>query len=317
MTMRNLICAVLLTFLGNSILAVEVQQGVVYNSGTRIESSQIGVAFTIPESWQGAWPNGSQFFVLESSTLKANLFLMFDQVSKQQLQQIMSQTIPLDSGISLQPISRPINHSDRLESHYSVMGAPQAMSAFVSGREFRPGFSVAVIALSQSNNKAVEQIASSLIGSIETKAITASQASASTQTATSNSGGQPWKDYMKGRYIARYYTGSGYSEKEQLWLCSDGTFYSSFNAGGYSMNGASGASANSGQGRWHAEGNTSGTGTLILQFGAGKVVEGHGPGFDWTESSAGGERWTYQLNLKDKLYLNDSQWLRGNNDYCK
>lgn len=310
MTLYKIASIVVLLVLSKAALAVEVQQGVVYGGGTHIESSQVGVSFTIPQGWQGAWPNGSQFFILESSTLKANLFLMFDQVSKQKLQQIMSQTIPLDSGISLQPLAKPVPFGDRIEARYSVMGSPQAMDAFVSGRELRPGFSVAVIALSQGNGKAVEQMASKIISAMETKAI------ASPQQAKTSGGGQSWQDYMKGRYIARYYSGSQYSEKEQLWLCSNGVFYSSFNAGGYSMNGASGASANSGQGRWRAEGNVTGTGTLILQFGAGKVVEGHAPGFDWTESSAGGEQWTYQLDLKDKLYLNNTQWLRGNNDYC-
>lgn len=292
--------------------AVEVQQGVLYQGGTLIESQQLGVAFKIPRGWQGAWPNGSAFFVLESSELQANLFMTFDQIGKQQLQQMMSQNIPLDTGMLLQPLAKPTTRQALLQGEYQVVGAPSPMHAMVVGKELRKNFSVAVIALTYTVNPQVNTITANIVNSIELR-----KTNSAPQTATTAGGKGSWQEYMRGRYIARYYTGSGYSEKQELWLCSDGTFYSSFNSGGYSMNGASGATQSGGRGHWKATGSTTGTGTLILQFGAGKVVQGSAPGFDWTETSAGGERWTFQLSLNGKLYLDNTQWLRGNNEYCR
>ena len=315
---KRVISTVVAFLVSNMGWAVEVQPGVLYQSGTLIESSDVGASFTIPQGWQGAWPNGSQFFILESQALQASLFMLFDTISQQQLVQLMSNPIPLDTGISLQPLAKPESKNGQIEARYSVVGAPQAMSAFVSGREVRPGLSVAIIALTTSSNNTVFQTTSQIVGSIKSKPVQATPATTTAHTTSSaNAGGQSWQEYMRGRYIARYYTGSGYSEKEELWLCSDGTFHSSFNSGGYSMNGASGASQSGGRGQWRAEGNIGGSGVLILQFGAGKVVTGSGPGFDWSEQSSGGERWTYQLTLGDSLYLDNNKWLRGNNDYCR
>lgn len=299
--------------LSTTVIAIEVEQGVVYSAGTLIESSEVGAAFTVPEGWQGVWPNGSQFFILESQALQANLFLMFDAINEQQLMTLMSGNIPLDNGIALQPLSTPKKNQHLIEAQYRVVGIPHITDAFVAGRELRSGLSVAIIALAQTSDTKVNQTTSSIVRdmeSIEVKVDT-------TRAPDNNHGAQSWQNYMRGRYIARYYTGSDYHEKQELWLCSDGTFFSSFNSGGYSMNGASGAFQSGGQGHWKAEGHTTGSGSLTLQFGAGKKIEGNTPGFDWTETSAGGERRTYRLTLGDKLYLDNKQWLRGNNEYCE
>ncbi len=291
--------------------AVEVQQGQLYAPGTLIESSEVGAAFTIPPGWQGAWPPGSQFFILESQALKASLFMLFDQSNEQQLRHQMSQAIPLDATVTFSPVSGPKKTSGgALTAQYRVAGQP-SLAGFVAAREFRAGFSVAVIALSQqSTSQQVNTLTEQLVRSIESRKVAA-------QSRPSTQGGQPWQEYMRGRYIARYYSGSSYGEKEELWLCSDGTFYHSFGSGGFSMNGASGAGQSQGQGRWKAEGSTGRQGTLILQFGAGAEFRGSAPGFEWGESGPGGERWNYQLALADKLYLNGDQWLRGDNEYCR
>ncbi|MCG8614531.1 MAG: hypothetical protein MI864_28800 [Pseudomonadales bacterium] len=310
----TLICS--LCAISVSVQSIEVQQGVVYPSGTRVESAQLGAAFTIPEGWQGAWPSGSEFFLLESRHLQANLFMMFDEVDQQQLLQIMSQSIPLDSGIQLIPNKQPITKNGIIAAPYTVKGSPTPLNAYVAGRELRQGLSVAIVALSQPQNRddkniEVNQITTELVKNIE------SRKPVIQNSGTTDQGPNAWQTYLRGRYIARYYTGSGYSEKQELWLCSDGSFYSSFNSGGYSMGGASGAAQSGGQGHWHAEGSINSAGTLVLQFGAGKISQGSTPGFDWQETSAGGERWTYELTLTDKLYLNNKKWLRGNNEYCQ
>lgn len=315
MNLRKIIASVVLcccSVASFESFALEVKQGVIYQAGTLVESSELGAAFNIPQGWQGAWPPGTEFFVLESSNLQANMFMLFDTLSKQQLSEQMSQTIALDGGIALQPQGAPTSKNKLLSGRYTVIGSPQSMQAYVVARELRTGLSVALIALSRASASQVDQVADSLLAAMQSRAVKLAQPQLS-----NTAGGQSWQEYMRGRYIARFYTGSGYHEKQELWLCSDGTFYSSFNAGGFSMSGASGAIENGGRGLWKAQGSTAGTGTLILQFGAGKVSQGSAPGFDWSESSAGGERRVHQLALNDKLYLDNKQWLRGDNNYCR
>lgn len=289
-------------------LAVEVQQGQRYDGGTRVESSELGIAFTIPQGWIGAWPAGSEMFILESQDPPGNIFVYIDQGDMATLKDLVAAPIPLDGDTLMQPVGSPKVDNNVVSADYTVSFRGQPYQGHIAGRVVRGNTAVAFIALADSTNSgSVNKIADRLAQSLAV-----SEPSAPQGTAGANS----WQQYLKGRYLARYYTGSGYSENQHLWLCSDGSFYHSFGSGGHSMGGASGASQSKGHGRWSANGNVNGEGELVLQFGAGKVVSGSTPDFDWAERSAGGERWTYTLNLKDKLYLNGNQWMRGSNERC-
>ena len=113
---------------------------------------------------------------------------------------------------------------------------------------------------------------------------------------TGGEGNADWQSYMRGRYIARFYTGSGYHEKTELWLCSDGRFSRSGEGGGFG-GGASGAFQGGGSGRWSASGKQPGAGELRLEHADGIA--------------------TYRLTLEGgSLYLDGTKWLRGDNEYC-
>ena len=68
----------------------------------------------------------------------------------------------------------------------------------------------------------------------------------------------------------RYYTDSGYTDEQHLWLCSDGTFARRGAAGGFG-GGASGAFQSDSTGRWQATG-AGANGTLTLQYSDGSVA---------------------------------------------
>ena len=295
-------------------LAVEVEQGKLYSSGTYVESSQTGVGLTIPKGWQGAWPPGSEIFVLESAALKANIFMVLQPGDEAGLKSLLSNTIPLDSGIQLVPASSPKKTGKIYTANYTVTGAPQ-ISAYIAAQILPPSLGIALIALSAdaSTTLQVKQATLKLASSLVVKQAAAQPVA---NISAANSGGDLWKDYFKGRYIARYFSGSGYNEDQQLWLCSDGRFFRKSGSGGYNMSGASGASSSRGEGVWTATGSTGGDGQLILQFGVGSVSETSTPGADYNTSSAGGERWTYRVSLGKALYLNEKKWLRGKNDLC-
>ncbi|WP_020410588.1 hypothetical protein [Hahella ganghwensis] len=289
--------------------SVEIQTNQMYQGGTQVQSSGIGLGVTIPQGWQGALPAGSSFFVMESSALQATILLYAEQMSAAQLQQTMSQSIPLDAGVQLVPSSMPRSEGDLVIADYQVPARPE-LKARIVGRTGSNGLSVALITLTPSQNPAA-------VWSTAKDTAMNLQFFQPKQSATSNGGSGSWQDYMRGRYIARYYSGSGYHEKQELWLCSNGQFHTSGDSGGYG-GGASGAYGSQGTGRWRAEGSLPGQGILILQYGPGYQFEGSTGDSEWTESGPGGEQARYALSLyNDKLYLDDTQWLRGTNEYCQ
>ncbi|OZG74997.1 hypothetical protein BTA51_00925 [Hahella sp. CCB-MM4] len=289
--------------------AAEIQTNQLYQGGTQVQSSDIGLGVTIPESWQGALPAGSSFFVIESAALQATILLYAEQMSKSQLQQTMSQSIPLDASIQLVPTSAPRAEGDLLIADYQVPARPE-LKARIIGRTGSNGLSVALITLTPSQDPAgvfnIAKDTAMKLNFFQPK-----------QSATSTGGSGSWQEYMRGRYIARYYSGSSYHEKQEIWLCSNGEFHTSGDSGGYG-GGASGAYGNRGTGRWRAEGSLPGQGVLVLQYGPGYQFEGSTGDSDWSESGPGGEQARYRLSLyNDKLYLDDTQWLRGTNEYCQ
>jgi hypothetical protein len=273
-------------------IAVELQPGVLYQAGTAVESSQLGVALTIPKDWVGALPKGAEFFVMESAQLQARLYLVIKAISQQQLEQALSEPLPLGGGIVLQPTSKPRNNQGLLEADYSVLDMGQSVPAFVSARVLKPQLSAAVIVLPANQGGQLKQAASRIIKSIKTLAV------AEAAPAMPSAGANSWQAYLRGRHIKRYNTHSDYQEIQNLWLCSDGSFRKTFHSGGFSMSGASGATQSGKQGRWQARGDSSGEGSLTLQF-------------------ADGGSTSYLLALKDKLYLDGVQWLRVKNEYCQ
>ncbi len=290
--LRIFLLIICLPVISTPLAAVEIQSGVIYPAGTTVESSQIGVSLTIPQGWQGVLPQGAETFVMESAELQARLYLVIEAVSQQQLEQALSEPLALGGGIVLHPVSKPRNNRGLLEADYSVLDMGQSISAFVSARILKPQLGAVVIVLPANQGGQLKQAASRIIESIETLALP--EAAPAMPSAGANS----WQAYLRGRHIQRYNTHSDYQETQSLWLCSDGSFRKSFQSGGFSMSGASGATQSGNQGRWQAQGDSSGEGSLTLQF-----VDG---------GSA-----SYHLALKDKLYLDGKQWLRVKNGYCQ
>ena len=103
--------------------------------------------------------------------------------------------------------------------------------------------------------------------------------------------------YLKGRYLVRFYSGNGYSEKHEIWLCTNGQFRSRFDGGGFTQGVASGAFEGGNVGTWAAQGNRAG-GVLSLSASDGAQSR-----FEVRESS-------------DALLLNGQKWLRGENSLC-
>lgn len=271
----------------------EIVAGQLYSGGTELTSSTLGISVTIPQGWQGGLPQGSSAIVLDALNGEASMLLVFDRFNQTQIESMMGQAIPLDEGTYLQPSGAPqvsvTQTSQRIVvNDYQVMGSAIALTAYVSATELREGLSLAAIVFASSMTSELKQLTTAITAGIEVSAPVVPEQDR-------NAGG--WQQYMQGRYIARFYTGSGYHEKQEMWLCSDGSFATSFNAGGFSMDGFSGAMSDGNTGTWQAQGNLDQPGLLILSYVNGKQA-------------------SFQLVLTDNLYLDGQKWLRGENERC-
>ena len=266
----------------------EIVAGQLYNGGTELTSSALGVTLTIPSGWQGGLPQGAGALVLDAENGEASMLLVFDSYNQTQIESMMAGSIPLDEGMYLQPKASPNVQDNTVVNDYLVMGTAVPLAANVAARELREGLSLATIIFASSMTAELKQLA---------LAITADITVFEPADPAVNEQAGGWQQYMRGRYIARYYTGSGYREKHEMWLCSDGSFATSFNAGGYSMDGFSGAMNDGNSGTWQALGDLNQSGVLVLTY-------------------TNGNQSRYELVLQDNLYLDGQKWLRGENERC-
>lgn len=279
----------------------EVRQGVLYQGGTRLESSEDGVAFVVPKGWQAVWPAGSEFLVMQQpSDPDTTLLVTVQEASEAEIRTTMSTPIDLGDGIVLLPTRAVEQRGSALEASYQVAGAPKPLIARGAARS-RSGTALAFVLVGPS-----ETLDShlgtfrELVDGAQLAAPAAPSAGGGGASGGSSGGGSDrWDAYLKGKYIVRYYTSSGYTDETHLWLCSDGSFYRRGAAGGFG-GGASGAFDASSSGRWQATG-AGANGTLILRYGDGSVAE-HSLRWDYGES---------------KLYVDDKRWLHGENERCR
>lgn len=197
---------------------------------------------------------------------------------------------PIDagSGIVLSPSGTPRADGSGLTNDFSVSGTAIPARGVAYGRMLGDGRALVVLALGPSSSldalraAARPVYASARIG----------------RSATASAGSGSWTAYLKGRALVRFYSGNGYSERHDLWLCSDGNFARRADGGGFDMGGTSGAFEGGVVGAWTASGSTSGVGTLTLV-------------------ATDGSRSQYAVSMgSDGVYLDGVRWMRGDNERC-
>lgn len=311
MLFKRWIFSLILAFYTVNLHAVELSVGEVYHAGTSVLSSEAGLSLTIPSGWLGAMPQGVNAFVIQRQGSQDTILVQAERMDKQSVVALMNQPIVLDQGVVLTPLGKTSEKSGIISGKYSVSGQYAHARSEIRSLVGEYGVSVALIGLGFTEGEPGKTL-DALVKSVKFQAPGGGRKE---EAATSGGGSQSWSDYMRGRYIVYYYTGSGYHEEDHIWLCSDGSFYRSNSSGGFG-DGASGAFGGKGSGRWSATGILPGEGVLTLTSGPG-VFEGNTTFGDWKEPRESSQA-SFRLSLKNnKLYLDDSQWLRDSNKRCQ
>ncbi|MDA0330294.1 MAG: hypothetical protein O2958_14975 [Gemmatimonadetes bacterium] len=269
----------------------QIEPGRVYSGGEQISDPDSGLRLTLPAGWRGGLSQDGESFVLEPDAGDGYLVVVGDEITEADARLQLSTSMDLGGGVVLTPNGAIENvASGHLSARYAVTGAPADMVGVVDVRLTQSGLAVAFILLSPPASaaghlEAMRQFAFSL-GVVE----------AVVQT---TGAGDLWEPFLRGMYLARYHTATGYTESTELWLCSNGVFYYNSQGGGFG-GGASGAVQTTDGGRWSATGGGA-TGTLLLQWSNGQ------------QSSM-----SLEYNYDDsRVFVNGDHMLQGKNERCQ
>jgi len=266
--------------------AVDLQEGLTYQQNTVIDLAENGISAKIPVGFKGILPQGSQFFLLSSPQNQFGFIsVMITELNEQQALAQMSNPIEIESGIFLEPEDLPVSKKNILSGNYQTVINEMPMQSSIKTVIGGYGRSIVVISVYTAENKGFfEKAANLFVNSLKIY----KPKQAEKKQAEKNS----WFKQISGQQLVNFYTSSGFSEKHQLFLCSNGSFSENFDGGGATQLG-SGFYQDAKNGKWTVNGNTL---SLIYQDG-GKV--------------------TYTMSfIGESLHLNGKKYFRTKNEYC-
>lgn len=251
-----------------------------------------GIAVPLPDGWRGS-PGNAVTGSIVAPDGQTTVIVTFQPASLAEIAQQLAGPIDLGQGIVLTPVSAARTVSGYSTADFTVAGTPVPARGVVLLKPLSGGRVLGLVGIAPVGS--VEAMRKAQVRMISGAVLSAAAPSAQ----PTGPGGSGWANYLRGRYLVRLYTGNGYQEKEEIWLCSDGTYASASEGGGFTAGVASGAFGSNRRGTWSATGETSGQGVLSL-------------------TAVDGTRGQRQVRLgADGVYLNGVRWLRGDNARCR
>lgn len=306
-SVRLVAASLLLAALGGGLAqgdAEELQADQRYPGLASVQSSSVGVSFTIPAGWVGKFGQDakSQVLVLGSNTTEGvGLAILQTDQTVGGLAAMLNQAQDLGAGVVLSPSGSARVEGSRVMNRYqNVQYVGWALGEVGQARNSVVFF----LAGPLKNEATYVQLLKDLAASTRFFDVVAT---AQSRPAVSGSEGQAWAGILSGQalhYFSTYNSGGasgGMSAHRILHLCSDGRFVYSGDSS-ITMN-VPGANASRGgrsqlNGRWQIEPSTETRATLILDVAGGSPLR-------WPLRYEGG-----------KLFLNGQRWLREASKTC-
>lgn len=253
--------------------------------GTTPVTVSEGLTLQTPRGWR-ATPADAKRIVMVGPDGDTTIIATLDQASDAVIRAQLTAPVDLGGGIVLTPTGQPRAVGDYVSNDYAVRGTRIPGKAVVMIRRQDAGRAMALIGISPAAT--VEAMRATQARMMQTAVV---------KPAAAPTGGA-LAAYLKGRYLVRFYSGSGYHEKQEMWLCSDGSYAMSADGGGATAGVASGAFRGGHNGRWSASG----------ALGGGRLTLTAQDGRELSFSVADGS---------DGLYLDGKRWMRGDNSRCR
>ncbi|WP_370305988.1 hypothetical protein [Sinimarinibacterium flocculans] len=261
--------------------ATEIAADTRYEGPQTLGVAALGVEMTIPAGWIAQLPSGSEVMVVGSTRHQGFVVIGADELDDAGVREALRGPLPLGGGVTLLPVGEPERRDGTYAARFTVQGGQAGMQA--SGRAIvgRHGYSAYLLAVyPEAEAGDLGQLLDSLTASVRLQAPAAG-------AATRAEGAGTLSPAVAGQKITRFYSGSGYSESETIHLCSNGTYYRGFEAGGFTPGVASGAVASRNAGTWSTP-----PGQLVLRAPNGSTS-------------------TYSMRVEgSKLLLDGTRWFR-------
>ena len=248
-----------------------------------------GLTLAVPQGWRGAVADAATAS-LAGPDGDSTILVVMKTETREQIEAELAAPLDLGRGIVLTPSAAPQKADDDYLADYAVAGTPRPARGVLRIKVLADGRAIALVGV-------VPEAAVEDTRRIEGEIMAASLAHAPVALQAAEAGS--WGEYLRGRYLAMFYSGGTYHEKHELWFCSDGTYASAMDGGGFTADVASGAFGSNATGTWSATGDLSAEGSITMirsdgQQGQARVQMG-----------------------ADGLYLNGARWLRGDNNRCR
>jgi hypothetical protein len=244
-----------------------------------------GLTMHVPAGWQ-SMPVDATRVGMASPDGMAVVIGRVDSLGGQDPRAELEQVIDLGSGVILTPVGGVREESGTLSHDYEVTGTLVPARAWILGRVLADGRALVLVGFAPVASFA------DLQGTMRSLYASASVA------ALARAGAGSWAAELGGRYLVRFYSGNGYHEKHELWLCSNGNYAYAMDGGGFTAGVASGAFGDVSEGAWSASGSAGAPGQLDL-------------------TGADGRRMSLRVEAgADGIYLDGTRWMRGDNSRC-
>ena len=247
---------VMILWLPASWASTELAPGILYQPGTQLSISSMGLHLTVPKGWQAMLPAGSEAMVMEPIEGVARIVISaVTPASEQNMLQLMSASHPLDVNTLLVPGGSMQQRDGLYIQSLQVQGDnPQNLEASAIGRLGDNQTGVFAILLEQAGQPLLPTVGEKLLRSITFTSV----ASAPATSPDSGNEAIDWSQRLRGRTLRYLKTNSGYSVDKRLNLCSDGRFsYSDSDSyvSSDALSDFSAAGRSAQAGRWKINGN--------------------------------------------------------------
>ena len=266
--------------------AQRIEPGVQYRGQTTLEAPEYGATFILPAGWAGVLPPDAEFFVMQSTTYQGYIFAGIDELTLSEARARMSGEIDV-GDVVLRPAGEVRVEGSALTADYAISGSQMPLLGRVTTLVGDHGYGIFLIATATTEHiEPLREVVGKVIRSV--------RLSKPVSVATSAGTTGDWTEQLSGRKLSYFFTRTGYTEGDYLWLCANGRFFRSSNSGGFG-GGASGAFESKNGGRWEASGGGNG-GTLTLIYNDGSTA-----------------RFTLTIR-EERLFLDESRYFREATD---
>ncbi|MCS7067076.1 MAG: hypothetical protein NZN28_00380 [Meiothermus sp.] len=284
---------------------VELRPNQQYQGGAQVISSTLGIRFTLPKGWLGAFreEGGQAVLVLGSNSVEGvGLVIFIKDQTPAQVVAALNEAQDLGAGVVLELVGSVRTQGSRVTARYLNSQYVGRALALLGSRNHVVYF----YAGPQKNEALYGQLLEGLAGSTKFQAPVAARPQPAPPAPTGVT--RQWTQLLAGKmlkYFSSYNSGGGgggISEQRTLHLCSDGSFaYLDESLTTINVPGASASSGGNGRvlGRWRIESATPNSAVLLLNVDGGGV-----------------ERLRVEYE-GDKTFLNGQRWFRVESDVCR